>query len=170
MTIPLQVLVSMGRFAVHPYTEGIVCLWFDQGIKKRDSPILLITFDCELYTWIYAVDVIQEKLLMDLLLHDPSVIHKPIPIPGGYEVDLSTSPSKCSLYRLATMGLTSDPWLHLPPVHRTYFERRSRYYADMMFCTDNTLLLLKVSSFSNRSLITLSAGSMGTEVNNVVTS
>ena len=32
-----------------------------------------------------------------------------------------------------------------------------------MFCTGNTLLLLKVSSFSNRSLIMLRAGSMGTE-------
>ena len=83
MTIPLLVLVSMGRFVVHPYTKGIACLWFDQGIKKRDSPILLITFDCELYTWIYAVDVIQERLLMGLLLNDPSFIHKPTTIPGG---------------------------------------------------------------------------------------
>ena len=109
MTVLLQVLVSMGRFTVHPHTKGIVCLWFDQGIKKRDSPIVLITFDCELYTWIYAVDVIQEKLLVGLLLNDPSVIHKPIPIPGGYEADLSASPSKCSMYGLATMGLTSYP-------------------------------------------------------------
>ena len=109
MTIPLQVLLSMHGLVVHPYTKVIVCLWFDQGIRKRDSPILLITFDCELYTWIYAVDVIQEKLLMGFLLSDPSVIHKPIPIPGGYEADLSVSALKCSMYRLATMGLISDP-------------------------------------------------------------
>ena len=38
----------------------------------------------------------------------------------------------------------------------------------MMFCTDNTVLLLKLSSFSNRFLIILRAGSIGTEVNNVV--
>ena len=106
MTIPLQVPVSMGRFVVHPYTEGIVCLWFDQGFKKRDNPILLITFNGELYSWIYAVDVIQENLLMGLLLNDPCVIHKPVQLPG--EADLSVSPSKCSMYRLATMGLTGD--------------------------------------------------------------
>ena len=53
--------------------------------------------------------MIQEKLLVGLLLNDPSVIHKPIPIPGGCKADLSASPSKCSMYRLATMGLTSDP-------------------------------------------------------------
>ena len=94
----------MGRFAVYPYTEGIVCLWCDQDIKKSDSPILLITFNCELYTWIYAVDVIQEKLLVGLLFNDPSVIHKPVPIPGGCEADLSACPSKCSMYRLAYYG------------------------------------------------------------------
>ena len=40
----------------------------------------------------------------------------------------------------------------------------------MMFCTDNTDLSHKVSSFSNRSLIMLSAGSIGIEVNNAETS
>ena len=73
----------MGGLAVHPYTKGIVCLWFDQGIKKWDSPILLITFDSELYAWISTVDMIQDKLFMGLLLNHPSVIHKPVPIPGG---------------------------------------------------------------------------------------
>ena len=73
----------MGGFVVHPYAKGIVHLWFDQGIQKRDSPILQITFDCELYAWIYTVDMIQEKFLMGLLLDDPSVIHKPIPKPWG---------------------------------------------------------------------------------------
>ena len=109
MTIPLQVLVRMSGPAVHPYAKATVCLWFDQGIKKRDSPILLITFNCELYIWIYTVDMIQEKLLVGLLLNDPNVIHKPIPIPGGCEADLRASPSKCSMYRLASMGHTSDP-------------------------------------------------------------
>ena len=55
MTIPLQVLVSMSRLAVHPYAKGIVCLWFDRGIKKRDSPILMIAFNSELYIWIYVL-------------------------------------------------------------------------------------------------------------------
>ena len=83
MAIPLQVLVSMGWFVIHPYAKGIVCLRFDQGVKKRDSPILLITFDSELYSWMYAVYMIQKKLLVGLLLDDPSVIHKPVPKPWG---------------------------------------------------------------------------------------
>ena len=73
----------MGGLPVHPYAKGIVCLWLNQGIQKRDSPILQITFECELYAWIYAVDMIQEKLLMGLLLDDPSFIDKPVPKPGG---------------------------------------------------------------------------------------
>ena len=85
MTVPLQVLVSMGMFAIHLYAKGTVCLWLDQGIKERDSPILLISFDHELYTWINTVYVIQKKFLMSLLLNDPSVIHKPVPLPGGDE-------------------------------------------------------------------------------------
>ena len=83
MTIPLQVLVNLGWFVIHFYAKGIVCLWFDQGIKKRDSPILLITFKHEFYTWMYTVYMIQKKSLMSQLLDNPSVIHKPIPKPGG---------------------------------------------------------------------------------------
>ena len=83
MTIPLQVLISMSWFAIHLYAKGIVCLSFDQGIKKRDSPILLITFNSELHTLIYTVYMILKKLLMSLLLDDPSVIQKPVPKPGG---------------------------------------------------------------------------------------
>ena len=40
----------------------------------------------------------------------------------------------------------------------------------MMFCTENTDLSHKVSSCSNRSLIILRSGSMGTDVNNAETS
>ena len=109
VTIPLQVLVSMCQFAIHLYAKGIVCLWFDQSIKKKDSPILLITFDHDLYTWIYTTNMIQKKLLMSLLLDDPIVIHKPIPKPRGWEADLTSSPSKGSICRLATIRLTGDP-------------------------------------------------------------
>ena len=63
VTVPLQVMVSMGRFVIHLSAKGIVCLWLDQGIKKRDSPILLIPFDCELYTWVNTVYVIQKSSL-----------------------------------------------------------------------------------------------------------
>ena len=113
MTILLQVLVSMSWFVKNLYAKGIVCLWFDQGIKKRDSPILLTTFKSELYTFIYTVYMLQKKLLMSLLLDDPSVIHKPILKPGGWQADLRASPSKCSIYRLAIIGLTSDPNLFI---------------------------------------------------------
>ena len=81
MAIPLEVLVSMGWFVIHLYAKGVVCLRFDQGIKKRDSPILLITFNSEFYSWIYTVYMSQKKLLVVLLLDDPSVIHKPVPKP-----------------------------------------------------------------------------------------
>ena len=67
------------------------------------------SFDSELYCCIYSVNMTQKKLLMGLLLDDPSVIHKPKPKPGGLEADLRASLSKCSIYRLATIGLTSDP-------------------------------------------------------------
>ena len=118
MAIPLQVLVSMCRLVTHFYAKDIVCLGFDQGIKKRDSPILLITFDSELYSWIYTVYMIQKRFLMGLLLDDPSVIHKPVPelrrvksVPKLWRVraDLRASLSKCSMYRLPTIGLTGDP-------------------------------------------------------------
>ena len=39
-----------------------------------------------------------------------------------------------------------------------------------MSCTDNTVLSFNFSSLSNKSLITLSAGSIGTEVKSEVTS
>ena len=70
------------------------------------APILLITFDSELYSWTNTVNMIQNKFFMDLLLNDPCVIHKPIPKPRGWEADMSTSLSKCSMYKLATIGLT----------------------------------------------------------------
>ena len=34
------------------------------------------------------------------------------------------------MYRLATMGLTGDLIAALQPVHKTYSEKRSMYYAD----------------------------------------
>ena len=72
----------MGGFAVHLYAKGIVCLHFNQGFQEWDSPIFLITFDCELDTCIYIIDMIQEKLLMGLFLNDKYVIHKSVPKPG----------------------------------------------------------------------------------------
>ena len=56
---------------VHPYAKGIVCIWFDKGIKKRDSPSLLIIFNSEL------------NACMGLLLDDPGVTHKAVQVPRG---------------------------------------------------------------------------------------
>ena len=65
MTIPLQVLVSMGGFSIHRNRKVIICLRYDQGIKEWDGTILLIIFYCKLYCWIYFIYVIQEYLFWD---------------------------------------------------------------------------------------------------------
>ena len=44
-----------------------------------------------------------------ILFDDESIIHKPIPMPGGVQVVWRASLSKYSMYRFATMGLTGDP-------------------------------------------------------------
>ena len=176
MTIPLQVLVSMCRFTVHFYTKGVVCLRFDQGINKKGiAPFSwlpsTVNFIAGLYCWYDP-----EKLLMGLSLNDPSVIHKPYQSLGGLEADLRASLSKCSMYWLATMGLTSDP-IAAPSTcswnlfwNEKYVLCRQNPRSSIIFCTDNTVLLHKVSSCSNRSFMMLRAGSVGTEVNNAVTS
>ena len=80
-----------------------------KGIKEGDSPIALSTFHCKLDYLINAVNVIQECLFMGLWLDDPCVIHKPVPYLGGLIADARAFLSKYSMYRLATMGLTSEP-------------------------------------------------------------
>ena len=69
----------MHGFVIQFYAKGVVYHGFDQGIKKRDSPTFLITFNSELNSWINTIDVIQKKSLIGLLLDDPCVIHTPIP-------------------------------------------------------------------------------------------
>ena len=83
-------------------------LQFYWRIKERYSPISLCTFHCKLDGWINFIYVFQEFLFTGLFLNDPCVIHKPIPYPGEFAADLSVSPSKYSMYKLATMGLTGD--------------------------------------------------------------
>ena len=73
MTIPVEVLDSMDGFVVNCNGKGMVCLGFGQGIQERNSPIFLVTFDCELYCWIYTVDMFQTYLFIGLLLNDKSV-------------------------------------------------------------------------------------------------
>ena len=82
----------------------------------------------------------------------------------GFEADQRASLSKCSMYRLGTMGLTRDP-IPTPSTcsqnsfwNEKYVLCRQNPKRCMMFCTDNTVLSCKLSSFSNRSLIILRAG------------
>ena len=51
-------------------------------------------------------------------------------IPWGLIADLRAFLSKHSIYRLATMGLTGDAIGAPQPVHKTCFEKKSKYYAD----------------------------------------
>ena len=108
IAIPLQVLVSMEGCTVDCNREGMVCLGCDQGIQEGNSTIVLVTFDGKLYCWINAVDMIQKYLFIGLLVKDTGVIHIPEPIPRGVGADHSASPSKCSIYKLATIGHTGE--------------------------------------------------------------
>ena len=109
IAISLQVLVSMGGLAVNCNREGMVCLGCDQGTEEGNSTIVLVTLNIELYCWISAVNMIQEYLFIGLLLNDTSAIHIPEPISRGVGADCIASPSKYSIYKLATIGLTREP-------------------------------------------------------------
>ena len=95
---------------------------------------------------------------------------------GGLIADARAFLSKHSIYRLATMGLTGDPtgapstcsWNLLWT--EKYVLCRQNPRSSMMFWTDNTVLSFNLSSFSKRSLIMFSAGSIGIEVKSEVTS
>ena len=82
VAIPLQVLVSMGWFLQYTFMQReLSASGLTKVSRKGDGPILLITFDTELYSWIYTVYMIQKKLLVGLLLDNPCIIQKPVPKP-----------------------------------------------------------------------------------------
>ena len=78
---------STGQYVCLQYTyaKGVVCLRFDQGIKKRDSPVLLVTFNSELnilsclWTCCWMTKVSSTNLYHSL------------------GADLRAAPSKCSI-------------------------------------------------------------------------
>ena len=74
----------MDGFAVNCNGKGMVCLGFSQGMQERNSPNFQVTFDCELYWWIYNVDMVHKYLFIGLLLNDKNVIHIPEPMPGEW--------------------------------------------------------------------------------------
>ena len=122
-------------------------------------PLSWNTFYCKLNCWINATDVLQKFLFMGLLLDDPSVIL--IPKPRGLEADQRVSLSKCSIYRLANIGLAGEPTATPSTCSQNLFWNekyvlcRQNPKRSMMFCNDTTVLSCKFSSFSNRSLIIL---------------
>ena len=93
---------------------------------------------------------------------------------GGGRLE-SFSLKVCSIYRFATIVLNQRS--HSCTFHlfiKLVLKREASIVqrdprSSMMLCTDNTDLSHRVLSFSNRSLIMLRAGSIGTEVNNAET-
>ena len=95
---------------------------------------------------------------------------------GEWKADQRAFLSKCSMYRFATMGLTGDPIATPSTCSQNLFWKekwvlcRQNPKSSMIFCTFSTVLSFSFSSFSNKSLIMLRAGSIGTEVKREVTS
>ena len=77
--------------------------------RKGIAPFCWLPSKVTFYCWIYTVNMVQKKLLLGLLLDDPCVIHKLNQYLEGLEAVLRASLSKCSIYRLATIGLISNP-------------------------------------------------------------
>ena len=92
------------------------------------------------------------------------------------EAGLRAFLSKCSMYKLANMGLTGDPIATLSTCswnlfwNEIYVLCRQNPNKSIMFCTDNTVQSCNEVSCSSRSCMILSAGSNGTELNNAITS
>ena len=74
----------MGRFPVHSGRQFPISLWFNNGVKEGDGPILLIVLHCKLNGRVNTVDVLYKVLFMDFLLDDKCVIHIPVSEPGGW--------------------------------------------------------------------------------------
>ena len=76
--------------------------------RKGMAPSCLFFFHSKLDGWVHIVDMFQKVLFMFFLLDDKGVIHMSQPKSGGGGCSEAV-PSKCSMYRLATIGLTRDP-------------------------------------------------------------
>ena len=96
--------------------------------KKGDGAILLVVLYCKPYGRVNTVYVLKEALFVGLLVDDKGIIHIPAPELGGVGAVLRAFCSKYSMYRLATMGLTGNPWQHPQPVHRTGLGKKSRCF------------------------------------------
>ena len=70
---------------------------FNKGVQEVDGAILLVVLHCKLYSRVNTVNVLKEALFVDFLVDDKSVIHKPVPEPGGVGVVLRAFCSKYSM-------------------------------------------------------------------------
>ena len=140
------------------------------SVQEGDGTILLVVLYSKPNGRVNTVYVLEEALFVGLLVDDKCVIHIPAQSLGGWGAVLRAFCSKYSMYKLATMGLTGNPWQHPPPVHRTGLGKKSMCFERKFQEKDNvptsiTVLSLRVLSLSNRSIDEFRAGSMGTEVN-----
>ena len=118
----------MCGFPLYRYGQRTISLWFNNSVHVGDGPILLVVLYCKPYGRVNTVYVLKEALFVDFLVDDKGVIHIPSPEPGWWGAVLRAFCSKYSMFKLATMGLTGDPWQHPQPVHRTGLGKRSKCF------------------------------------------
>ena len=155
----------MCGFPVYSNGQRTISLRFDNSVQERDGAILFVVLYCKPYDRVNTVDVLKEALFVGFLVDDKGVIYIPAPELGGY-----------SMYKLATMGLTGEP-MAAPSTCSQNWPRKEKYVflrqnskRRIMSSTSITVLSLRVLSLTNRSLMMLRAGSMGTGVNKTDTS
>ena len=98
----------MGGFSIHPYCEGSIHFWFNDGIQEWYGAIFLCLLYSKLDGWIYCIDVLEELFLMCLMLHK-GIIYIPFAYPGGCSAVVMAQFSKASMNMLAMIGLMGDP-------------------------------------------------------------
>ena len=99
----------MCGFPVYSYGQRTNSLWFNNSVQEGDGPILLVVLYCKPYGRVNTVYVLEEALFISFLVDAKGVIYIPAPEPRGVGAVLRTFCSKCSMYKLATMGLTGEP-------------------------------------------------------------
>ena len=109
VTVPWKVQVSMGRLSIHPYCEGSIYFWSNDGIQEGYGTIFFCLLCSKLDGWIYCIDVLEELFLMCLMLQHKGIIYIPFPYPGGCSVVVMALFSKASMNMLAMIGLMGDP-------------------------------------------------------------
>ena len=58
MTVPLYVLVCVGRFPVHSNGQIPISLWFNNGVQEGNGPILLVVLHCKLNGRVNTINVL----------------------------------------------------------------------------------------------------------------